>query len=352
MRLDYTAKLKKIESYLTHFLPQNADKSWQQQAFSELPCCLTAQHAEGLLAPCRDLVARGGKRWRPLLLVLCAEAAAAHAKQPHTDLAYELTPLVEFVHTASLIHDDIEDSADTRRGKPAVHIAYGLDTALNAGSWLYFQAAVCIEAAPADPQLKAAIYALYMEQLRRLHLGQALDIGWHRTDSANPSIDEYIAMVMLKTGTLAALAAGIGTLVGSGSAQLAQTTARAAASIGAAFQIYDDIANLTAGNPGKKRGDDIVEGKKSLPLLLHLKQHPEQAADIAAYLAQAKAEGIDSPAVDACIARITSGSALDDAKQQATAMLDGACADLTAVFADAPAEAKNITDFFNALLTA
>ena len=120
---------------------------------------------------------------------------------------YSLTPLVEFVHTASLIHDDIEDNSDLRRGKPAAYITYGMDTALNAGSWLYFEAPVCINSLEISAEKKLQLYQVYTNELRKLHLGQAMDIFWHRNPEIFPSDDEYLAMVKSKTGTLASLAA-------------------------------------------------------------------------------------------------------------------------------------------------
>ena len=158
----------------------------------------------------------GGKRWRPVLLVLCSELCREAKKNAPLSLeqTYSITPLVEFVHTASLIHDDIEDSAETRRGKPAAHITFGLDVALNAGSWLYFVAPETIDSLKVSAEFKLQLYALYTQELRRLHLGQAMDIYWHRNPHLFPSVQEYTQMVHLKTGTLASLAVQTGFLAG------------------------------------------------------------------------------------------------------------------------------------------
>ncbi|MCQ2381151.1 MAG: polyprenyl synthetase family protein, partial [Acidaminococcaceae bacterium] len=118
-----------------------------------------SNHLTPLIEPNKNLISLGGKRWRPLLLFLCYQMAKE--KNPETalseDQTFSITPLVEFVHTASLIHDDIEDSADLRRGKPAAHITFGLDTALNAGSWLYFEAPVCINNLEVSAEMKLQI---------------------------------------------------------------------------------------------------------------------------------------------------------------------------------------------------
>lgn len=120
-------------------------------------------------------------------LVLCAEMQKIADKKDASDIAdaYKIVPLLEFVHTASLIHDDIEDGAQERRGLSCAHIAFGLDTAINAGSWLYFEAAAVIENIK-DDNLKLRLYRLFAEELRCLHLGQAMDIAWHRDTKKNP----------------------------------------------------------------------------------------------------------------------------------------------------------------------
>ena len=126
---------------LQKFLPQELNDNWKELSFGKIDSCINQEHISVLTQPCAHLVSLGGKRWRPLLLVLCAQMTA-QAKKTDVDLtkAYGLTPLVEFAHTASLIHDDIEDGADTRRGKPCAHISYGMDVAINAGSCLYLEA--------------------------------------------------------------------------------------------------------------------------------------------------------------------------------------------------------------------
>ena len=95
--------------------------------------------------------------------------------------SYDLVPLVEFVHTASLIHDDIEDGSEIRRGEPAAYIAYGTDFAINSGSWLYFAAAECIQNSELSSEEKNILYGIFFTELRRLHAGQAMDIYWHKS---------------------------------------------------------------------------------------------------------------------------------------------------------------------------
>jgi octaprenyl-diphosphate synthase len=278
---------------------------------------------DGLVEPCRDLLLRGGKRWRPLLLVLAGNQSAS---------AYKLTPLVEFAHTASLIHDDIEDSSDMRRGASAAHIVWGIDTALNAASWLYFQAASCIRNAELSVTLENRLYALYMEDIKNLHLGQAMDISWHKNNTVLPSTGEYMTMIRLKTGTLASLAVKTGLYTGGADEPTIERAGKIAADIGAAFQILDDVTNLTTGNPGKKRGDDIVEGKKSYPVLLHIEQNKSDFPLIAAYFEQAKREGADSSVVESCISLLNKSGVIAQAAAFARALVRTACDDFRNLF--------------------
>lgn len=316
MKAEFSSRLQKIEDVLNKYLPSQTNPQWQMLSFGDIDSCVSQQHIKNLLHPCKSLVDLGGKRWRPLLLLLCSELASSAKKRElakDIEKAYALTPLVEFAHTASLIHDDIEDSADTRRGKPASHITYGLDVALNAASWLYFEATVCIKSLEIPDSEKQFLYELFLLELRRLHLGQAMDIMWHRNPDCIPSVDEYKAMVRNKTGTLSRLAVKLGVAAGGGSESEMGAVGHFAEEIGTGFQIIDDVINLTSGNPGKKRGDDIVEGKKSLPVLLHLKKNPADIEKLVILFNQARAEGIDSPAVEKAISLLTESGAVEEA---------------------------------------
>ena len=327
---DFTTRLETIESELNRFLPKDfsadpkAYGEWRNISFGKIDACINESHIEQLAIPCENLVSLGGKRWRPLLLVLCAELAAK-AKNSGNDAgnatgeaavknAYSLVPLVEFAHTASLIHDDIEDSSEERRGKPAAHITHGIDVAINAASWLYFQAATCIKALDADDSVKNRLYETYLLELRRLHLGQAMDIQWHKDSDHIPTTEEYEAMVRNKTGALSRLAAKIGILSGGGTVEEAERCGDAAADIGVGFQIIDDVTNVTTGNPGKKRGDDIVENKKSFPLIIHLQKHPEDREKISGLFQKAHSEGINSSAVEEVISILEGSESIFEAK--------------------------------------
>ena len=322
MNDEFKQRLEKIEGALrTAFLP-------------DVPESATEQNPIALLsAPCASLVSGGGKRWRPLLAVLTYQLAGGSG-----DDIYTLAPLIEGIHTASLIHDDIEDNSELRRGKPAAHVAYGLDSALNSGSWLYFRALQSIEGYHAPADIKLDLYTAALTHIRALHEGQALDIHWHRTAGFFPSRQDYERMIRLKTGALAALAAYTGMRAAGKEHEESKSFAALFAEAGVGFQILDDAKNISTGNAGKKRGDDIVEGKKSMPAILHIEKHPEDATVLTAYFEQARREGIDSPAVEKAIALLSSSGSIADAEAQGRGAIDSVLEQLDGRYGSAAKE--------------
>ncbi|MCL2069460.1 MAG: polyprenyl synthetase family protein [Treponema sp.] len=337
---EYNQRLQKIEAVLDIWLPESPDAEWLEKVFGSLAggsvaggALVAPELAHSLIQSSRDLLKRGGKRWRPLLMLLAAETIAA---ERGAEAALPLTPLVEFCHTASLIHDDIEDNSSERRGKPAVHLLYGSDTAINAGAFLYFLPLVCLEAwhGGKDPGalpsvLKDRIWTAWAAHMRALHLGQAMDIAWHRDFNSLPGLDEYDRMCRLKTGCLARLAAVLGVLsAGLGQAfkqealeAAAELFGDAAGQLGVGFQILDDVKNLDTGVPGKKRGDDIVEGKKSLPVLLYLHRYPEKRPFVAQCFSAARAGGTGAAEVEELIGVLAAAGILEEARERGLAYI-------------------------------
>jgi octaprenyl-diphosphate synthase len=322
--------LGKIEAVLDTWLPKVPDSGWASRIFPGLE--IAPEFLTSLALPCRDLLSRGGKRWRPLLMTLICEALGGG------DAALPLSPLVEFCHNASLIHDDIEDNSDRRRGGPALHLVYGTDTAINSGSFFYFLPLACIEAWEVPAEQKARVFALWGDYLRRLHLGQAMDIRWHRDFDSLPDPDTYYAMCGLKTGCLARLAAVLGVLAaprGARNSEAAEHLGAAAVKLGVGFQILDDVKNLRTGLPGKRRGDDVVEGKKSLPVLLYLRARTRGGAEPRRALVNrcfngARTGGVAAPEVEELITALEEGGALEQAQEQGQALIREAAETFTA----------------------
>jgi len=325
MDTKYTHRLEKIEAMLDRWLPEAPDFAWMEKVFALFPAgsSVSLELAASLTQPGRDLLKRGGKRWRPLLMLLTAEGIAGESGG---EAALPLTPLVEIIHNASLIHDDIEDNSDERRGKPAVHVKYGTDTAINTGAFMYFLPLACLSAWKGKPEIKEQIWTVWASHMRALHLGQAMDIAWHRDFGSLPRLDEYDRMCRLKTGCLARLAAILGVIVGAEAkeaislkeiAPLVNNFGEAAEQLGVGFQILDDVKNLSTGIPGKKRGDDIVEGKKSLPVLLYLHRYPEKREFASRCFAAARSAGTDAPEVNEFICELEKAGVLDEGREKA-----------------------------------
>jgi octaprenyl-diphosphate synthase len=318
MDREYSSRLESIENILGGILPGEPAKAWSETVFPGLD--LDPARARALLEPGRELLGRGGKRWRPLLsLLVCESLGGGGAVLP-------LLPLVELPHNASLIHDDIEDNSDERRGRPAIHLLYGNDTAINSGCFLYFLPLACLEQWDAPASKKNRIWSLWASHMRRLHLGQSMDISWHRDFLSLPSIDEYMLMCGLKTGCLARFAAALGAAAAAPDEAVADAAPEAPANadalvtaaekLGVGFQILDDVKNLTTGIPGKKRGDDIVEGKKSLPVLLYIHgggPEKQKRAEFTASCFKAAGEG-SAACVEEFIGCLAASGVLEEAR--------------------------------------
>ena len=150
-----------------------------------------------------------------------------------------------------------------------------------------------------------------------------MDIQWHRDPYALPAKEAYLQMCRHKTGSLAWLAGQAGAAVAGAPAADRNRLGNLLEDMGVAFQILDDVKNLTTGNPGKERGDDIVEGKKSLPVILLGQGHPERKRQLAAFFEEARKGGIrqGQNAVEGAIGILETAGAIGDAQAEAETML-------------------------------
>lgn len=206
------------------------------------------------------LVAAGGKRLRPMLTVAAARAAGAGGD---IDAARKLAAAVEFIHTATLLHDDIVDASDLRRGKVAAHLIWGAPSSVLVGDFLFARA---FELMVETGQMRAlgilAKASSVISEGEVLQLTRAHDL---RLDQAT-----YLQIISAKTAELFAAAAEAGA-VGVGADEAAIQGLRAyGLNLGIAFQLADDALDYggAAADLGKNAGDDFNEGKATLPLLL------------------------------------------------------------------------------------
>ncbi len=225
---------------------------------------------KAVVEPIWEFLDRGGKRWRPALFLLICEALG---KNPEDYVDYAIIP--EVVHNGTLMIDDIEDASEFRRGKPCTYKIYGLDIAINAGNTMYYL--------PLLPLMKnrkslsseklVKIYEIYVQEMINLSLGQAMDIAWHRGLANADQLEEenYLQMCAYKTGTLARMAAKIAAVMADAPDELVEKLGHFAESIGIAFQIQDDVLDLTGEEFAERKGgmgQDITEGKRTL-IVIH-----------------------------------------------------------------------------------
>ena len=217
--------------------------------------------------PVWDLLNRGGKRWRPYLMKLCYEAVFLRDKSVESNGEKNIDkflPIVEIIHNGTLMIDDVEDSSNLRRGKLCVHKIYGNDIAINAGNAMYYLPMYFLAKSDLEAEMKLKIFELVNEEMVKLHLGQGMDIFWHGGNGI-PNEKEYLQMCAFKTGTLARMAAKFGGILGGADKKIILALGEFAESLGVAFQIQDDILNISPGEDwGKDFGDDISEGKRTL----------------------------------------------------------------------------------------
>jgi geranylgeranyl diphosphate synthase type II len=218
-----------------------------------------------------DLVAdyprRGGRAFRPSLCIATARAFGRPLKD-----ALLTAVSIELMHNAMLIHDDIEDESEQRRGRPTLHMAEGVPLALNAGDMLSVLSMrpLLDNQHTLGPWLAMRVLEETDRMARESAEGQALDLGWRRDNATHVSEADYLEMVLKKTCWLTTIhPSRVGALIGTGGAMDLDGFIRFGFLLGAAFQIQDDLLNLEgdATSYGKELGGDIYEGKRTLMLI-------------------------------------------------------------------------------------
>ncbi|MCX8153287.1 MAG: polyprenyl synthetase family protein [Candidatus Bathyarchaeota archaeon] len=271
--LEETAPLidKAIEKYIPRKFSENAilfKVNPPQYSFN-----LEALN-KGVAEPIWDMLDRGGKRWRPALFLLICEALG---KKPEDCLDFAIIP--EVVHNGTLIIDDIEDSSELRRGKPCTYKIFGLDISVNAGNAMYYLPLLPLMAKKQELPAETVrdIYEIYSAEMINLSMGQAMDIAWHRgiANADKLSEQDYLQMCAYKTGTLARMAAKIAAVLSGANTELVEKLGRYAESVGVAFQMQDDVLDLTGKEFAAKKGgvgQDITEGKRTLMVIYTIKK--------------------------------------------------------------------------------
>lgn len=217
----------------------------------------------GLYEPLSYILSGGGKRIRPLLVMLFTEISGGNVRD-----AINAAIAIELLHTFTLIHDDIMDNAETRRGKVTIHQLWDEGTAILAGDGLSALAYRYILKTKSPNFL--SIINVFTEALIKVCKGQSLDKEYETR--THISINDYLTMIRLKTSELLIASAVIGVYIANGNSQLLKAAKGYALNLGLAFQIQDDLLDVVgdANKFGKTIGGDLRQGKKTFLLTLAL----------------------------------------------------------------------------------
>jgi geranylgeranyl diphosphate synthase type I len=254
------------------------------------------------------LLAAGGKRLRPAVVLLAADAVRSGSSDEilHAALALEVT------HTFTLIHDDIMDDDSLRRGVQTVHTKWDMPTGILAGDVLYARAFEHLCMVHAKDEAKVRAVTMLAKACADICEGQHMDMSFeHRNDVSEP---EYMEMVRKKTGVLYAAAAGIGAILAGGTAVQVKALYNFGLNTGVAFQIQDDLIDLLtpAEKSGKDQASDLREGKQTLLMI----KARENGLDLTKYRRELSPAGIAE-----AIRELTAAGVIDETKKMASGLV-------------------------------
>lgn len=214
------------------------------------------------------IVNAGGKRVRPMLLLLIARALGSDSPQRH-----ELAAVVEFIHTATLLHDDVVDESDLRRGRKTANALFGNAASVLVGDFLYSRA---FQMMVSTNRLR--VMEVLADATNVIAEGEVLQLmNMHDPDI---SVDDYLKVIEYKTAKLFEASARLGAVIVDASPEIEEACAAYGRTLGTAFQLIDDLLDYEGSTAelGKNIGDDLREGKPTLPLLVAMQRGtPEQS---------------------------------------------------------------------------
>jgi octaprenyl-diphosphate synthase len=233
----------------------------------------------------QHIIYSGGKRLRPMLVMLCAKACGYQGDQDAL-----LAAVVEFIHTATLLHDDVVDDSDLRRGQETASSIWGNEAAVLVGDYLYSRAFQMMVKAQS-----MRIMDLLANATNTIAQGEVLQLL--NINDANTSEEKYNEVIYGKTACLFEAATQIGAILNNSDAKTELALSQYGKHLGTAFQLIDDALDYTANSDelGKNVGDDLAEGKPTLPLIYAMQHgNDEQKALIRSAIENGGLEHIDA----------------------------------------------------------
>lgn len=256
------------------------------------------------------IISAGGKRLRPMLVALAGRACGGHGAEHH-----QLAAIIEFIHTSTLLHDDVIDESDLRRGRSTANAIWGNAASVLVGDFLYsrsFQLMVELD--------RMQVMQVLANATNRIAEGEVLQLLHVR----NPDVDEaaYLEVIERKTAVLFAAGTRLGALASGADEATQQRLHDYGLQLGYAFQIADDMLDYAADGAdlGKNLGDDLAEGKATLPLI-HAMAHSDEAVR---QRLRAIVEAGDAGAMEEVLAAIRACGSLDYCRQRAGEYADAA----------------------------
>ncbi len=261
------------------------------------------------------IINSGGKRLRPALVLLSA-GAMGYVGEHH----YELAAVVEFIHTATLLHDDVVDESSLRRGRETANALFGNAASVLVGDFLYSRA---FQMMVGVGQMR--VMEVLSDATNVIAEGEVLQLM--NCNDADISEADYLRVIRYKTAKLFEAALRLGGILGGADVRTEQALALYGMHVGTAFQLIDDVLDYSGDHEtiGKNVGDDLAEGKPTLPLLFLLKY----GTDDQMKLARHAIENGGSAVFDEVLSAVLSSGALDYTRAQARAEVDLALNALT-----------------------
>ncbi|MFC4246294.1 geranylfarnesyl diphosphate synthase [Natribaculum luteum] len=301
----------------------------RERVNAAIPDELPVTRPERLYEASRYLLDAGGKRLRPTVLLTVAEALAdveplavdyrefpTLGDEPIDVMAAAVS--VEVIQSFTLIHDDIMDDDDLRRGVPAVHREYDLETAILAGDTLYSKAFEIMLETGAKSERAVEALDVLAKTCTRICEGQSLDVCFEEREEVTP--EEYLEMVEQKTAVLYAASASLPAILLGADEETVDALYGYGLDVGRAFQIQDDVLDLTVPSEklGKQRGSDLVENKQTL-ITVHAR---EQGVDVDGLVDTNDVDAVTEAEIDEAVAELEAAGSIEYANDKARSLVD------------------------------